>query len=91
MRTSLHTALRAGSIVSPARRTDTPVICGQDEHNGLAGSLRENWSWREARERGKEERSQSHPSALVTPALVLLTLWGLNDTRLRGKTQTAPS
>lgn len=30
MRTSLHTALRAGSIVSPARRTDTPVICGDE-------------------------------------------------------------
>lgn len=31
MRTSLHTALRAGSIVSPARRTDTPVICGDED------------------------------------------------------------
>ena len=30
MRTSLHTALRAGSMVSPARRTDTPVICGDE-------------------------------------------------------------
>lgn len=26
MRTSLQTALRAGSMVSPARRMDTPVI-----------------------------------------------------------------
>lgn len=37
MRTSLHTALRAGSIVSPARRTDTPVICGDE-----VGERREN-------------------------------------------------
>ena len=28
MRTSLHTARSAGSIVSPARRMDTPVIWG---------------------------------------------------------------
>lgn len=28
MRTSLHTARSAGSMVSPARRMDTPVICG---------------------------------------------------------------
>lgn len=27
MRTSLHTARSAGSMVSPARRIDTPVIC----------------------------------------------------------------
>lgn len=33
MRTSLHTALRAGSIVSPARSTDTPVICGVEARN----------------------------------------------------------
>lgn len=34
MRTSLHTALRAGSIVSPARSTDTPVICGDGGPGG---------------------------------------------------------
>lgn len=36
MRTSLHTARSAGSIVSPARRMDTPVICstGKMEREG---------------------------------------------------------
>lgn len=30
MRTSLHTARSAGSMVSPARRIDTPVICSTE-------------------------------------------------------------
>ena len=35
MRTSLQTALRAGSMVSPARRMDTPVICESESKSEM--------------------------------------------------------
>lgn len=76
MRTSLHTALRAGSIVSPARRTDTPVICGGDEDSGLED---------ERREPG-ENPTATHPFPIVAAAFVLLTLRRLNYTHLPEKT-----
>lgn len=71
MRTSLHTALRAGSIVSPARRTDTPVICGDEEKpRGMSGG------------RPPENTTVTHPFPVVTAAFVLVTLRRLNDARL---------
>lgn len=42
-RTSLHTALRAGSIVSPARSTDTPVICGDERAGAVSGRRKTRW------------------------------------------------
>lgn len=76
MRTSLHTALRAGSIVSPARRTDTPVICGDEVT-------------RETRRMGRgnppENTTVTHPFSIVTAAFVLVTLRRLNDARLPEK------
>lgn len=75
MRTSLHTALRAGSIVSPARRTDTPVICGDEET--------------EARRMSgggpPENTTLTHPFPVVAAPFVLVTLRRLDDARLPEK------
>lgn len=78
MRTSLHTALRAGSIVSPARRTDTPVICGDEEKTE---------TWRMSGGKPPENTTVTHPFPVVTAAFVLVTLRRLNYTRLPEKNE----
>lgn len=78
MRTSLHTARSAGSMVSPARRMDTPVIWGR-------GRL----SRPELRPQAAQFRSRPRPSRYLLPrvalARVVLPLRGLHHAVLRGE------
>lgn len=82
MRTSLQTALRAGSMVSPARRMDTPVILGgvkaarSDTKENVSHG---NHSWVETR---------PHPLPLEGPAFVVLPLRGVDHVDLLGDTSS---
>lgn len=78
IRTSLHTALRAGSMVSPARRMDTPVICGEKQTE---------WVWWLKPRENTRGRDTTHPFPVVATALVPMALWGLNHTQLLEDTQ----
>lgn len=78
MRTSLHTARSAGSMVSPARRMDTPVIWGDEAE--LARSPPSG--------RPSPLSPRSGPWYLlprVALARVVLALRGLHDAVLRGR------
>lgn len=83
MRTSLHTALRAGSMVSPARRMDTPVILEEQKQLGQtkrnASQTETTPGWRPAR---------PHPLPLEGPAFVVLPLRGVDHVDLLGDTSS---
>lgn len=81
MRTSLHTALRAGSMVSPARRIDTPVICW--DRAAEQAWWQKPWGHTQQEvEKTLQKKSITHPLPVVTAALILMSLWSLNYTRL---------
>lgn len=79
MRTSLQTALSAGSMVSPARKIETPVILIKD-YNHYTVSDGQNIVLRVFNSNYfvENEMQLTHPLSMETPAFIVLSLGGLH-------------